>query len=57
MRIVAGGGGDGESGVGEEAVVEKGGFEDEVDERVEEVPNVEGAKARGCAGGQELGGG
>ena len=36
-----------DGGVGEEAVVEEGAFEEEVDQRVEEVPDVEGAEGWG----------
>ena len=39
----------GEEGVAEEGVVEEGGFEGEVNESVEEVPDVEDAEL--CGGG------
>ena len=35
----------GNRGVGEEAVVEEGAFEEEVDEGVEEVPDVDNAES------------
>lgn len=50
--------GRGEDGVGEEAVVEEGAFEEEVGQGVEEVPDVEDAVlGRGCAGWEEAEGG
>lgn len=42
-----------DSGVGEEAVVEEGAFETEVDQGVESVPDEEDAEFGGCAGGKE----
>ena len=54
---VVGGGGVGNGGVGEEAVVEEGALEGEVDERVEGVPDEEGAEFKGGGGGEEAVGG
>lgn len=46
-----------DGGVGEEAVVEEGAFEEEVNQRVEKVPDVEGAEGRGGGMGEEAEGG
>lgn len=51
MRVIARRRGKG--GVGEEAIVEEGGLEDEVDEGVEEVPDVEDAEFCACGAGEE----
>ena len=53
MRIVAALRSGGEGYVGEEAVVEERGFEDEVDEGVGQVPDIEGAELGGCLMGKE----
>ena len=50
MRVV---GGENDGGVGEEAVIEKAAFEDEVNERIEKVPDIEGADFGSGGGGEE----
>lgn len=53
MRVVGRRGG---KRVGEETVVEEGAFEQEVDQEVEDVPDVQGAQfARGGGGEEALG--
>ena len=54
MRVV---GGEGDGRVSEEAVVEEGGFEDEVREGGEEMPDVEDAELAGGVCGKEVEGG
>ena len=50
----------GDRGIGEEAVVEEGAFEEEVREGIEEVPDEDNAELSGCGGvegeGGEVGG-
>lgn len=55
VRVI--GCGDGQGGVSEEAVEEEGGFEDEVREAGEEVPDVEEAEVARGGGREEAAGG